>query len=135
MTDKPDGKHASGLRRRGYISDLHMSLRVTLAGGYEDGTVWFTVADALDRYGTVCVDGRIDCPTRWRLFDGARHPKDEHAILVKLGCPLEGIVVPLLSHWLDTPEPRTFLTEFGCKMLKDALVRLGEPILPRAEQE
>jgi hypothetical protein len=51
-----------------------------------------------------------------------------------LGAPEEGIVVPLLSHYLDSGGPRALgLTEYGWELARETLLRLGEPIVPRQE--
>ena len=51
----------------------------------------------------------------------------EGAVLVELGEPEEGIVVSLLSHWLDSAGPKAQgLSEYGWEMARDALLRLGD---------
>jgi hypothetical protein len=72
--------------------------------GWVDGTPevpWFEIDDAVGRYAVVCIDGRDGSPTRYRLFEGARHPDKPGAVLIELGSEEEGGVVPLLSRWLD----------------------------------
>jgi hypothetical protein len=99
-----------------------------LADAYGDGTVWFGLKDSEGRHAIVCIDGRQGSPTRHRLFDQAQHPGKPGAILLELGAPEEGIVVPLVSRWLDSAAPRELgLTEFGWELIRDTLSRLGEP--------
>ncbi len=111
------------------VLSLVGSLRVTLVDGYGDGTVWFAIEDSGSGGATLCIDGRERSPTRHRLFDLARHPQKPGAVLLELGGPEEGIVVPLVSRWLDSARPRELgLTEFGWEMVRDALLRLGTPV-------
>ena len=74
-------------------------------GRYNDGTVWFGFEDDESRYAEVCIDGRTGSPTRYRLFDLRRHPKKPDAMLLELGAPEEGIVIPLISRWLNSAAP------------------------------
>jgi hypothetical protein len=109
------------------VLTLCAPLRVVLADAYGDGTVWFCVEDSAGRRATVCIDGREGSPTRHRLFDRARHPRRPEAVPLELGGPEEGLVVPLVSRWLDSAEPRRLgLTEFGWEKIRDALVRVGD---------
>jgi hypothetical protein len=111
-------------------SSLVGPLRVVLADGYGDGTVWFTVEDSGGGRATLCIDGREGSATRHRLFDRARHPGRPGAVLLDLGCPEEGLVVPLVSRWLDSAEPGELgLTGFGWEKIRDALLRLGTPVV------
>lgn len=49
--------------------------------------------------------------------------------MVELGAPEEGIVVPLLSKYLDSGGPKDLeLTEYGWELARETLSRLGEPI-------
>jgi hypothetical protein len=114
------------------VSLLGDSPRVAIADAYGDGTVWFAIDGSEDTFARVCIDGRQDSPTRHRLFDQAKHPRKPGAVLLDLGAPEEGIVVPLVSRWLDSAEPRKLgLTEYGWELIRDALLRLGEPIVAR----
>jgi hypothetical protein len=111
------------------VLSLVGSLRVALVDAYGDGTVWFTIEDSGGRRATLCIDGREGSSTRHRLFDLARHPGKPGAVLLELGGPEEGLVVPLVSRWLDSAGPRELgLTEFGWEIVRDALLRLGAPI-------
>jgi hypothetical protein len=48
--------------------------------------------------------------------------------LVELGAEEEGIVVPLLSRYLDSGGPKALgLTEYGWELARETLLRLGEP--------
>ena len=112
------------------VSLLGDSPRVAIADAYGDGTVWFAIDGSEDTFALVCLDGRQDSPTRHRLFDQAKHPRKPGAVLLDLGAPEEGIVVPLVSRWLDSAEPRKLgLTEYGWQLIRNALLRLGEPII------
>jgi hypothetical protein len=108
------------------VSTLGDSVRVVLADAYGDGTAWFAFKDAEGRYATVCIDGRRGSPTRYRLFDMARHPKKPKAVLLELGSAEEGIVIPLVSRWLDSAPPRALgLHEIGWDLIRDTLIRIG----------
>ena len=90
--------------------------------------------DAEGRRATVCLDGRTGSPTRFRLIEGTRHPCHPGGRVLELGCPEEGIAVPLLSHWLDSQQPTGVVAEYGVELARDALLRLGEsaePGIPR----
>jgi hypothetical protein len=112
------------------IASLGKDLRVEWVDCYGDGTVTAGITDSEGRQTHVCIDGRTNSPTRHRLFEQARHPRKDGAVLVELGAPVEGIVVPLLSRWLDLDEARESrkeLTERGIEMVQEALLHFGEP--------
>ena len=110
------------------VTSLGRGLHVQWVDFYIDGTMWAYLADSDGRVTNVCFDGRPGSPTRNRLFQHARHPRKAGAVLVELGGPEEGIVVPLLSRWLDSAPPNALnLTEWGWEMARDTLLRLGEP--------
>jgi hypothetical protein len=110
------------------VACLGNDVRVTLMDAYGDGTVWAALEDGQGRYTQVCIDGRRGSPTRHRLFEQARHPRQQSAVLVELGAPEEGVIVPLLSRWLDSGEARQLgLTEAGKEIIQAGLLRLGEP--------
>jgi hypothetical protein len=49
------------------------------------------------------------------------------AALVELGALEEGIVIPLLSKYLDSGGPKALgLTEHGWELAKETLLRFGE---------
>ena len=49
--------------------------------------------------------------------------------MVDLGAPEEGIVVPLLSKYLDSGGPKALgLTEYGWELARETLLHLGEPV-------
>jgi hypothetical protein len=109
------------------VASLGNDVRVALMDAYGDGTVWAALKDGQGRYTQVCIDGRRGSPTRHRLFDQGRHPRQQSAVLLELGAP-EGVIVPLLSRWLDSDEARKLgLTEAGKEILQAGLLRLGEP--------
>lgn len=112
------------------LSTLNYSRRVAFADAYGDGTVTFTFEDSEGRRATVCIDGRKGSLTRNRLFDQAKHPNSPEAVLLELGAVEEGLIVPLISKWLDSGEPRKQeFTEFGQELIRNAVLRLGEPIV------
>ena len=107
------------------ISALSGSIRVDV---YGVGTVWFALEDSQECRAHVCIDGRKTSLTRNRLFDGARHSNDSAALLLDLGEHEEGLVVPIISQWLDSGTPRALgLNEYGWELIRDAVVRIGEP--------
>jgi hypothetical protein len=116
-----------------------MLVPVTALGGrlwvewvdfYGDHTMTACIIDSTGQRTHVCFDGRASSPTRYRLFQQARHPRQPGAVLVELGGQEEGIVVPLLSHWIDSGGPKTLgLTAFGWELARETLLRLGEPIV------
>lgn len=111
------------------LSTLGEPFVVAIADAYGDGVVWFAIDGADDRFALVYIDGRADSPTRNRLFDGAKHPKRGGQI-IDLGAREEGIVISLVSKWLDSAEPRELgLTDFGWELIRDSLLRYGEPIV------
>src|SRR5262245_49408335 len=111
------------------IAALANDARVSGMDAYGDGTIWAALQDGQGRCTLVCIDGRHGSPTRHRLFEQARHPRQEGAVLIDLGAPEEGVVVPLLSCWLDSGGARDLgLTEFGKEFIQAALLRLGEPL-------
>jgi hypothetical protein len=110
------------------VLSLGNDARVDLMDAYGDGTIWARIEDGQGRCTTVCIDGRQGSPTRHRLFEQARHPRKQGALFIELGAPEEGVIVPLLSRWLDSGRPRELgLTEFGKEFIQAALLRLGEP--------
>ena len=110
------------------IAALAEPIRVVLADAYGDGVVWFALKGACGCAARVCIDGRKLSRSRNRLFDGAKHPNDPAAILMELGGDEEAVVVPLISRWLDSASSRTVgLNEYGWELIRDALLRLGEP--------
>lgn len=108
------------------VASLGHDARVILMDAYGDGTIWAALEDGQGRYTQVCIDGRRGSPTRHRLFEQARHPRKQSAVLIELGAPEEGVIVPLLSRWLDSGEARKFLTEAGKEIIQAGLLCLGE---------
>src|SRR5258707_14969107 len=106
---------------------LGKNLQVELVDSYTDGTVWAAITDCEGRRTSICIDGRENSPTRHRLFEKARHPRKDGAVLVELGAREEGIVIPLLSPWLDSVEARERLTEWGIEVVERAPLNIGEP--------
>lgn len=108
---------------------------VNWVDAYVDGTFTFSLVGSCSRHSTVCIDGRINSPTRFRLFEGFRHPNSPLASLVELGDEAEGIVIPLISHWIDSGEINPFFNEYGVKKLLETIIRFGEPQLEEIEGE
>lgn len=109
------------------VLSLGRNLRVEWVDFYDDGTMTASIADDSGQRTHVCFDGRASSPTRHRLFQQARHPRQEGAALVELGDPEEGIVVSLVSRWLDSEKPKAQgLAEWGWELARDTLLHLGE---------
>jgi hypothetical protein len=102
------------------ILTLNASITVAIADFYADGTLWFALRDSEGRRAQVCIDGRELSPTRFRLFDQARHPRKPEAVLIDLGALEESIIIPLISRWLDSGSPKSLgLTEYGWELIRD----------------
>jgi hypothetical protein len=98
---------------------------------YGDLTMHACISDEAGQRTAICIDGRANSPTRYRLFQQARHPSKPGATLVELGAPEEAIVVPLLSKYLDSGGPKGLgLTEYGWELARNTLLHLGEPVVP-----
>lgn len=108
------------------ITALGADLRVALVDMYRDGTVWVRLEDGSRRRSVACIDGRAGSLTRYRLFQGARHPTDRAATLIELGAVEEGVVIPLISRWLDSEVARKDLTTYGRERIQETLIRLGD---------
>jgi hypothetical protein len=110
------------------LAALGKGLRVEWIDFYGDYTMHACIADEAGHRTAICIDGRKNSPTCYRLFQQARHPNKPEAILVELGAPEEGIVIPLLSGYLDSHGPRASgLTEYGWELARETLLRYGEP--------
>jgi hypothetical protein len=107
------------------ISSLSGDLRVSFVDAYVDGTIHASIEDESGRGVVVCIDGREGSTTRYRLFQGARHPKMPEAKLIELGAVEEGLVIPLISRWIDSDEARGLFTPDGHEILQSVLIRLG----------
>jgi hypothetical protein len=109
------------------VAALGKVLRVEWVDFYGDHTMHACLSDDAGQRTQVCIDGRKDSPTRHRLFQQARHPNQPGAVLVELGAPEEGIVISLLSNYLDSGGPKALgLTEYGWELAKETLLRFGE---------
>jgi hypothetical protein len=110
------------------VTALGKGLRVEWVDFYGDHTMHACLSDEAGQRTEICIDGRKASPTRYRLFQQARHPSKPEATLVELGAPEEGIVIPLLSKYLDSGGPKALnLTEYGWELAKETLLRFGEP--------
>jgi hypothetical protein len=112
------------------ITALKPPINVTLVDCYADGTIWFSLNDTQGQFATLCIDGRVESQTRFRLFDRARHPNSEDARLIGLGEPEEGIVIPLISSWIDSGGLAEW-NEYGAERFLYTFNRYGEPLLNR----
>ena len=112
------------------ITSLGKGLRVEWVDFYGDLTMHACLSDAAGQRTAVCIDGRSNSPTCYRLFQQAQQPRQPGATLVELGAPEEGIVVPLLSKYLDSGGPKALnLTEYGWELARETLLHLGEPFV------
>src|SRR4051812_4195656 len=104
------------------LNTLGKRLRVEWVEFYGDRTMHAWISDEFGQGTEVCIDGRKNSPTRYRLFQQTRHPNGPEAVLVELGSPEEGIVVPLLSRYLDSGGPKALgLTEYGWELARETL--------------
>lgn len=109
------------------MTSLGKGLRVEWVDFYGDHTMHARISDEAGQRTEICIDGRKNSPTRYRLFQQARHLNKPGAALVELGAPEEGIVIPLLSKYLDSGGPKALgLTEYGWELAKETLLRFGE---------
>lgn len=109
------------------VAALGQTWRVEWVDCYGDHTMPACLSDAAGLRIEVCIDGRKNSATRYRLFQQARHPRKPGAALVELGSE-EGIVIPLLSRYLDSGGPKALcLTEYGWELARETLARYGEP--------
>jgi hypothetical protein len=110
------------------MTALGKKLRVEWVDFHGDLTMHACISDEAGQRTEVCIDGRKDSPTRYRLFQQARHPSKPVAVLVELGAPEEGLVIPLLSQYLDSHGPKAAeLTEYGWELARETLLRYGQP--------
>jgi hypothetical protein len=110
------------------VAALGKGLRIGWVDFYGDLTMHAWLSDDAGQGTAICIDGRANSPTRYRLFQQGRHPSQASAVLVELGAPEEGIIVPLLSKYLDSGGPKALgLTEYGWELAKETLLHLGEP--------
>ena len=117
------------------VTALGKGLRVEWVDFYSDLTMHACISDETGQRTEVCIDGRMNSPTRYRLFQQARHPRKPGALLVELGSEEEGIVVPLLSKYLDSGGPKALcLTEYGWELARETLLRYGEPSVSRTAE-
>ena len=66
------------------IASLRKGLHVRLVDFYGDGTMMASLADSAGQRTHVCFDGRASSPIRHRLFQQARHPRQQGAVLLEL---------------------------------------------------
>jgi len=98
-------------------------------GIFGEGVLWASIHDSSGSVSHVCIDRRSDSATYNRLFELARHPSDDRAMLIDLGSSEEGIIVSLISHWCD--DPGNWLSNGGnhwdwfMEFVTNALVSIG----------
>jgi hypothetical protein len=110
------------------ITALGKGLRVEWIDFYGDLTMHACISDEAGLRTAICIDGRKNSPTRYRLFQQARHPNKPQAVLLELGALEEGLVIPLLSNYLDSGGPNALgLTEYGWELAKETLLHFAEP--------
>ena len=110
------------------VTALGSRLRVEWIDFYGDHTMHACISDETGKRTQICIDGRKNSLTRYRLFQQARHPNKRGAVLVELGALEEGIVIPLLSRYLESHGPKASgLTEYGWELARETLLRYGEP--------
>ena len=116
------------------IAALGNSVRVRLFdryGNWDDGfLLWWAVEDDHGQRTYVGLDDRKGSPTRYRLFEGVRHPGKDGCVWITLGSVEEGVVVPLISRWLDSSEAWQQARRFRAyeeflEYAQKALVQLG----------
>jgi hypothetical protein len=109
------------------VTILGKGLRVEWVDFYGDHTMHACISDEAGQRAEICIDGRKNSASRYRLFQQARHPNKPGAALVELGAPEEGIVIPFLSKYLDSGGPKALgLSEYGWELAKETLLRFGE---------
>ena len=108
------------------VAALDDSAKVVLVDSYGDGTIWSSIEDEAGRRATISCDGREDRSTRFRLFDGGRHPSNSQLRLLELGALEEGIAVTLLSRWLEEQRPQTAVEENYIQRIRERLLLLGD---------
>ena len=112
------------------ILALDRTACVTLADCYSPSVFWAQFEDATGRRAVVCLDCRPGSPTQNRIFDQARHPNKQGAVLIELGAEAEGIAVALLSRFLDSESPTQMgLSDEFVELFQPALLHLGDPLL------
>lgn len=109
------------------VTALGEGLRVLWIDFYGDFTLHACLSDDAEQRTEICIDGRKDSPTRYRLFQQGRHPNEPGVLLVELGAPEEGIVITLLSRHLSHGPKASGLTEYGWELALETLLHYGDP--------
>jgi hypothetical protein len=103
---------------------------VTIADAYGNASVWFAFRGSNESYSLVCIDCRPNSPTKYRMFDQTKYPGKPEGVLIELGSDEEGLVISLVSEWLDSTSPNELgMNDFGWKLFREALIRHGEPFI------
>jgi hypothetical protein len=94
--------------------------------GWVNGFVWWaSIEDCQGDWIHVCLDGRKASLTCHRLFEGAKHPSKPEAKLIELGSVEEGIIISLLSHWLDSSDVK-HLRQEALEQMRFDLIYYGD---------
>src|SRR5262245_18420439 len=110
------------------VRALGNRLRVERVDCYGDHTMHACISDEAGQRTHVCIDGRVNSPTPSRVFQQARHPSNPRAVLIEAGAEADGIVIPLLSLYLDSHGPKASgLTGYVWELALETLLRYGEP--------
>jgi hypothetical protein len=110
------------------VTALGKGLRVELVDFYGNNIMWACIADEGGQSASICIDARNNSSTRNRLFQQARHPNKPGAKLIELGSVEEGIVIPLLSHYIDLHGPKAEGPgEYFRELAREVLLHYGEP--------
>jgi hypothetical protein len=111
------------------VLELDHTIQCTWVDNYSQNVFWATFQDSTGRGTHVCLDLRNDSATQSRLFEKARYPTMPEAVLLELGGEEEGIVIPLISRWLDSEEPhRVGFRAEGLDILIKGFLRVGESV-------
>ena len=107
------------------LATLCPPLRVKLVDCWPEGSIWAVIQDSANQQSVVCFDGRETSRTRYRLFEGNKHPRRPNARIVELGSPEEDLVIGRLSRWYDSDGfwRGGYWPDFR-EMVQEALLRL-----------
>jgi len=62
------------------VTSLGAGIRVEWLDFYGDGTMTASLSDLDGRRAAVCLDGRANGPTQYRLFEQAGHPRGSRGL-------------------------------------------------------
>jgi hypothetical protein len=99
------------------VSELGEGVFVESMDWYSRGTViWGVFVDSQERRAFVGIDGRVARPTRYRLYERAKHPNSDRAVFIDRGAREERLVVELLARWVESPESEICSLQFKSKL-------------------